>query len=46
MSATAPAPLGLYHLLDPDVLANPYPLYHRLRTEAPCTGTRSCTPGW
>jgi pimeloyl-[acyl-carrier protein] synthase len=27
--------LSLYHLLDPDVLANPYPLYHKLRTEAP-----------
>jgi cytochrome P450 len=27
--------LSLYHLLDPDVLANPYPLYHRLRTEDP-----------
>jgi cytochrome P450 len=27
--------LSLYQLLDPDVLANPYPLYHRLRTEAP-----------
>src|SRR2546430_5557314 len=27
--------LSLYHLLDPVVLANPYPLYHRLRTEAP-----------
>jgi cytochrome P450 len=25
----------LYQLLDPDVLANPYPLYARLRTEAP-----------
>jgi pimeloyl-[acyl-carrier protein] synthase len=25
--------LSLYHLLDPEVLANPYPLYHRLRTE-------------
>jgi cytochrome P450 len=28
-------PLSLYHLLDPDVLADPYPLYKRLRTEAP-----------
>jgi len=28
-------PLSLYRLLEPDVLANPYPLYHRLRTEDP-----------
>ncbi|WP_376794688.1 cytochrome P450 [Thermogemmatispora sp.] len=28
-------PLSLYHLLDPEVLANPYPLYHRLRREDP-----------
>src|SRR5438128_4229552 len=27
--------LSLFHLLDPEILANPYPLYHRLRTEAP-----------
>jgi len=27
--------LSLYHLLDPDVLADPYPLYRRLRTEDP-----------
>jgi cytochrome P450 len=27
--------LSLYHLLDPDVLADPYPLYHRLRNEDP-----------
>jgi hypothetical protein len=28
-------PLSLYHLLDPEVLANPYPLFRRLRTEDP-----------
>ena len=39
MSAAAPARpdpgLSLYHLLDPEVLANPYPLYRRLQTEDP-----------
>ena len=34
-STNKSAPLSLYHLLDPEVLANPYPLYERLRTEAP-----------
>jgi cytochrome P450 len=28
-------PLSLYHLLTPQVLADPYPLYRRLRTEDP-----------
>ena len=28
-------PLSLYHLLNPEILADPYPLYHRLRNEAP-----------
>src|SRR5205085_10652815 len=27
--------LSLTHLLDPEVLANPYPLYHQLRNEDP-----------
>jgi len=31
----AKAVLSLYHLLDPEVLADPYPLYHRLRNEDP-----------
>ena len=29
------AQLSLFHLLDPEVLADPYPLYHRLRREDP-----------
>jgi cytochrome P450 len=29
------SPLSLFHLLNPDVLADPYPLYHRLRSEDP-----------
>ena len=33
--STGARALSLYHLLDPDVLANPYPLFHRLRTEDP-----------
>jgi cytochrome P450 len=35
LSTSTAAPLSLYHLLDPDVLADPYPLYQRLRTESP-----------
>jgi cytochrome P450 len=38
MIATSNAPdptLSLVHLLDPDVLVNPYPLYRRLRSEDP-----------
>src|SRR5882672_7522440 len=38
MTTTTKTPnptLSLYQLLDPQVLANPYPLYERLRTEAP-----------
>jgi pimeloyl-[acyl-carrier protein] synthase len=34
-SPRKPPTLSLYQLLDPEVLANPYPLYSRLRTEAP-----------
>jgi pimeloyl-[acyl-carrier protein] synthase len=40
LATTAPEqaadmPLSLYHLLDPEVLANPYPLYARLRAHDP-----------
>ena len=34
-ASNAAAPLSLYHLLDPEIIANPYPLYHRLRMEDP-----------
>jgi pimeloyl-[acyl-carrier protein] synthase len=34
-AAKAKTVLSLYHLLDPEVLADPYPLYHRLRSEDP-----------
>jgi cytochrome P450 len=34
-SSQAEPVLSLYHLLDPAVLANPYPLYRRLREESP-----------
>jgi cytochrome P450 len=33
--STGASALSLYHLLDPEVLANPYPLFRRLRTEDP-----------
>jgi pimeloyl-[acyl-carrier protein] synthase len=35
VSASSQPVLSLYHLLDPQVLADPYPLYRRLRTEDP-----------
>jgi len=35
VAVRADQPLSLYHLLDPAVLANPYPLYRRLRSEDP-----------
>lgn len=34
-SSKAASELSLFHLLDPEVLADPYPLYRRLRTEHP-----------
>ena len=45
MSETA-APLSLYRLLDPAVLADPYPLYAAARGGAGASGTRSCIAGW
>src|SRR6267142_6744443 len=33
--AKSDASLSLVRLLEPEVLANPYPLYHKLRTEDP-----------
>ncbi len=33
--STNKSTLSLYQLLDPEVLANPYPLFERLRTESP-----------
>jgi hypothetical protein len=35
LATTSGAHLSLYQLLDPEVLADPYPLYERLRTEDP-----------
>jgi len=35
MATTDAAPLSLYHLLEPEILADPYPLYRRLRSEDP-----------
>ncbi len=35
MPAAKAPPLSLFRLLDPDVLANPYPLYAELRTRSP-----------
>jgi pimeloyl-[acyl-carrier protein] synthase len=35
VGASGGGPLSLYRLLDPEVLADPYPLYHRLRREDP-----------
>ncbi len=35
LHATSNEVLSLYQLLDPETLANPYPLFHRLRSEDP-----------
>src|SRR5579884_4307624 len=34
-AATRDPELSLFRLLDPEVLANPYPLFHKLRAEDP-----------
>lgn len=34
-SAKNDSSLSLYNLLDPEIRANPYPLFHRLQTDAP-----------
>jgi len=34
-ASSADRTLSLYHLLDPEVLANPYPLFHRRRSDDP-----------
>ena len=41
------AGLSLYQLLDPEVLANPYPLFHQhSRRPIRSIGMCFCTPGW
>jgi cytochrome P450 len=35
IAASSVGALSLYHLLEPEVLANPYPLFQRLRSEDP-----------
>jgi pimeloyl-[acyl-carrier protein] synthase len=35
VTSKANSELSLFHLLDPEVLADPYPLYHRLQAEHP-----------
>lgn len=54
MSVHSPGAIGvdtlevrsLTELLDPSVLANPYPLYRDLRERIQCTGILTCTAGW